>query len=132
MTKKATKAIADGALTLTFANDAIVAIALGDLPDSIKSQLAMHGLSQKVGDSYAGAETIDKAVACAAKVVEDLKAGNWTMRVAGSGPRITLLIEAIARIAGKTIEETSEVINELDDEQKKALRKAGGVKKVRA
>lgn len=131
--KKAKKAVEGSILTINFANDEIVAVDFNTLPQEIKLQLALHGLSQKVGDSYASAESVDDAVKAAKRVVEDLTAGNWSVRKAGEGaPRTTLLAEALARIANRTLEEAVEVIEELSEDQQKQLRKDPGVKQAMA
>lgn len=131
--KKAKKEINGTNLIISFANDKQLVVAFAELPDDIKTQLAMHGLSQKVGDSYASAETVEDAVSAATRVAEDLKAGNWSVRRAGEGsPRTTLLAEALARLAGRSIEEAMEVLNDLSEEDQKKLRQDPGVKKVMA
>lgn len=128
MAKKATKKIEGDILTIDFpAEGKTLTVDINELPPEIVSRLAMHGLSQKAGDSYAGAdegECYDKA----SGVVEDLKKGEWTSRVAASGPKATQLAEALAAATGKTIEEAAAKIESLDDEQKAALRKHPQIK----
>lgn len=51
-----------------------------ELSDVIKGNLALHGLSQKLGDAAAGRSGQD-AVDAIGKVWEGLKAGNWSVRV---------------------------------------------------
>ena len=67
--------------------------------DGIKTRLAMHGYSQKVGDSYAGAETIEESASRAQAVIDQLLAGEWSQaRASGTGaPRTTMLAEALSR-----------------------------------
>ena len=81
----------------------------------------MHGLSQKLGDSYAGADIAESFGRCSA-VAGDLKDGNWSTRVAASGPRTTQLAEALAAATGKTLEEAAAKLETLDEEGKKGLR----------
>ena len=131
MAKKATKSIEAQVLTIKFANDTVLVVRLTDIPEATIGQLAMHGLSQKIGDSYAGADSIDEASTAAGRVAEDLKAGNWSVRVAGSGaPRVTLLAEALAKLTNNSMEDSLEAVNELNDDQKKALRKDDRVKEA--
>ena len=87
----------------------------------------MHGLSQKLGDSYAGCEA-DEAFEKANGVATDLLAGNWSTRVAASGPRTTQLAEALAAATGKSVEEAATVLEQMDDDQKKDLRKHPQIK----
>lgn len=131
--KKAKKDIVGTVLTINFTDDTVVEVDFAKLPDAIKTQLALHGLSQKVGDSYASSESVTEAYQSAKRVADDLMAGNWSVRKAGEGgPRVTLLAEAIARIASRTVEEALEVIGALSEEEQKQLRGDAGVKKVMA
>lgn len=105
---------------ITFADGTAQSLSLNDLNDEIITRLALHGLSQKLGDSYAGAGTEDDPVAVATAavggVIENLMEGNWTQRATGtSGPRVTMLAEALSRATGKPVEECAELVNELKD-----------------
>lgn len=138
MAKKASKTVDNETVTIEFVNDATLSVALTELPKDILTRLACHGLSQKLGDSYAGAESAEDAHIAASRVAEELKAGNWTSaRASGTGAiRTTLLAEALARVASKatgsevTIEDAREVLEEMEDEQKKDLRKDPGIQRV--
>ncbi len=144
MVKKATKTVENGAVSIDFVNDSNLTVSLTDLPDEIKTRLACHGLSQKLGDSYAGAESVDDAYASACRVRDELLAGNWSApRASGGGAiRTTLLAEALARVATVglrstnpnadeiTVEQAREVLEEMDDDDKKSLRKDAGIQKV--
>ena len=133
MAKKATKSIEDNVVTVNFMDAAETKVkgALSDFSDEIVMKLALHGLSQKLGDSYAGAETIEAAIESAQRVLTDLQAGNWTAARAsgGGGVRTTLLAEALAAVASAktgreiTVAEAKEQLDSLSDEQKKAVRK---------
>ena len=91
-------------------------------------RLALHGASQKVGDSYAGAGADDVAdplaftQECVEETIKQLEAGDWRVGATG-GPRVSDLAVAIAQLTGKPIEEVSETLKTATDEQKKALRK---------
>ena len=128
MPKKVSKAIDGESLTITFADESKFATTLDTYPDDIKIKLAMHGLSQKLGDSCAGAEPEE----CADKinsVHNELVAGNWTSRVAGSStPRSTMLAEALAQVAEVSIEEAAAKLAEKSDEEKKAIRNHSQIK----
>jgi len=144
MVKKATKTVENDAVSIDFVNDTNLTVALTDLPDNIKSRLACHGLSQKLGDSYAGAESVEDAYAAASRVRDELVNGNWVAaRAAGGGViRTTLLAEALARVATVglhkndpnaeeiTTEQAREVLEEMSDDDKKDLRKDFGIQKV--
>jgi hypothetical protein len=136
MAKKATKTIDGNVVKLEFVDGTVVDFDLSSASDEIKTKLALHGASQKIGDSYAGAEDVETAIGAATRVRDDLIAGNWTAARAGGGGgvRTTLLAEALSRIASEqtgrevSVAEATEVIGEMSDEQKSALRKDSAVK----
>lgn len=140
MAKKATKSISEDGneITFDFADGDVenLNVKITDLNEAIVEKLAMHGLSAKLGDSYAGVDTVGEAREKAFGVWEDLVAGNWTTRVAGAGgPRVTQLAEALVRVAsgrGKelSLESAVEALGKMPDEQKKGLRKMGEIKKA--
>jgi hypothetical protein len=92
-------------------------------------RLAIHGASQKIGDSYAGAkESGTDPVAYAKEAVKDtieqLYANKWSVTRTGSGaPRTTLLVIAVSAVSGQSIEEVQTSIESLSDEEKAALQK---------
>ena len=128
--KKATKKVSDDSVTLNFTDETQIVAALASIPNEIKTRLCLHGLSQKLGDSYAGAESVADAFAAATRVLKDLVEGNWkTAREGGTGGvRTTLLAEALARVASAqtgeevTVEQAREVIEGMNDDEKKAVR----------
>ena len=122
MAKKAEKTIDGDIITIKFleTNEELV-VDINDIPAETISRLAMHGLSQKLGDSYAGADAAE-SFARADGVAGDLRDGNWSTRVAASGPRTTQLAEALAAATGKTLEEAAAKLETLDDDAKKGLR----------
>ena len=120
--KKANKRFEGDLLIIDFANEANLQADLNSFSDEIKHKLAMHGLSQKVGDSYAKAGDADEAYGYADRVVQDLLAGNWTTRSA-AGPKTTQLAQAVSVITGKTMEEVVTMLETMEDDAKKELRK---------
>ena len=128
MAKKATKKIEGDVITITFEEtNETLTVDINDIPADIQSRLAMHGLSQKLGDSYAGADA-GEAFGRANGVASDLKEGNWSTRVAASGPRTTQLAEALAAATGKTIEECAAKLETMDEDAKKGLRSHSQIK----
>lgn len=97
------------AATFTFANGHVLNVKLADIPAAIQARLVLHGLGQKVGDAYAGVKGIvDDAIENAESIVEMLKAGEWTERAEGVGPRPSMVAEAIAvalQKQGETVDE---------------------------
>lgn len=105
---------------------------LSKVNDSTKLNALMHGFSQKIGDSYAGAAKSENPLAYAKEAVKDtiaqLYAGDWRAAREGGGPRITDLAVALSRLTGKTAEESQAFVDTLDDDQKKAWKAKGKVK----
>lgn len=134
MAKNATKSVADDFTTVTFdfknPAESSVKVVLDDLPEEIIAHAAAHGISQKLGDSYASADNPQDAFERFTKVLEELQQGNWSAprQSGGGGARSVLVVEALARIAGKSLEEAQTVWDGLDDEKKKAVRAAADVK----
>lgn len=90
-------------------------------------RLALHGASQKIGDSYAGAkdsgeDPITYADAAVRETIEQLYQGKWSVTRTGSGaPRTSMLAQAFAAVKGITLEEAIEAVSGLTDEEKKVL-----------
>jgi hypothetical protein len=126
MARKTAKKIEGDVITISFPDaptDETVVVDLNNLPPTIVQRLAMHGLSQKLGDATAGAE-MDECLTRVQTVAEALKdPDGWTTRVPGSaGPRTTQLAEALAAATGKDVAEAAQIVSDLDDEGKKELR----------
>lgn len=136
MAKLASKTVNvdEGTIVFEFADEQNVVVSVNDIPKDMQKRSLLHGLSQKLGDSYSGAESPEAAREQLNKVLEAIKEGNWNVgRTGGEGtPRVGALAKALARATGKTIEEATEVIESMDDEQKKALRAHPEVKKASA
>jgi hypothetical protein len=60
------------------------------------AQLVLHGLTQKIGDAAAGKKG-DDALAAMQQVMDQLIAGNWTVRKAGTAGRDALARMMIAK-----------------------------------
>lgn len=82
--------------------------------EKVTVELAMHGASQKIGDSYAGANG-DFAAArkTAQSVIDNLYAGDWKAARAAGEPRITLVVEALAAATGQSIENATVVVQKI-------------------
>lgn len=122
----ASKSVAEDmtGVTIEFVDGEALSVTLAGLSDEIITHLALHGLSQKLGDSYSGEQDAAVARAKASGVAERLVNGDWrSVREGGGGGRITDLAQALASALGKTIEEAVAVIGEMDKGQKSGLRK---------
>lgn len=125
-----------GAVAFAFAGADTVEVTLDTFPAEIVTKLAVYGLSQKVGDSYAGIKDSAKAQEIATGLLETLTKGEWSVRIPGE-PRQTLLVQALARAASKakgeevTVEMAQEVLDSMDDDQRKALAKDPAIKQAK-
>lgn len=119
---------------------------LSKLPEAVVVRLAVHGLSQKIGDSYAGAGKAEDPIAYAdeaiRETIEQLLKGEWRVAsIAGAaGPKIGKLVRAVARAFGITVEAAASTFEDkemsLSEEEYKAfvktVRADAGVKKALA
>lgn len=131
----AKKIVDTTAKTVTFQidDDTSEIFQLDNVSPEMVIQLALHGASQKIGDSYAGAaaatENSDMTVADYVKSqvaggIEQLYNDDWSIRTGGSaGPRVTDLARALAELYNVTEAEAAEKVAEMDSDQKKAVRK---------
>lgn len=119
-------------VAFTSGEESIAAITLADLPADIVTRLAVHGLSQKIGDSYAGAASAERPFAYAVEAIKEtiaqLVKGEWRVAAVGGGPRATLLARAIARATGAALDSIMATIagkeEELSEDDYKAFLKA--------
>lgn len=113
-------------VVIKFPDESLLSLVLEKLSESVVTRLAVHGLSQKLGDSFAGAASEENPLTYAkervAAVIKQLTDGEWRVTGAG-GPRVTLLARALARATGQTLEAAIEVLTEkeaeLDNEETK-------------
>lgn len=107
----AKKAVAEdqSGVVFTFANGHVLTAVANDLPETVRTRLMLHGLSQKIGDSYASVKGIvDDAIENAESVYELLKNGEWSDRAEGVGPRPSMVADAIAEALRKQGEEVDD------------------------
>ena len=121
-----------GVIRFTFEGQEDVTIDVNALNDEMKFNRLVHGVSQTVGDSYAGAGKEENPNAAARQfakeTVEQLLAGV-VRASSGGGPRVTDLATVWATLSGETLENAVAFIDGLDDAAEKALR---GKPKVKA
>lgn len=124
MARIATKSVGIDRVVFTFLNGYEIQAVLTDFSEAMVIKLALHGLSQKVGDSYASAESIDEAIISANAVVQNLEADAWSTKVSRGGK----IVEALAAFSGKPLNECLEVYSKMDDKAKAVLRKHPSIK----
>ena len=96
-TKKATKVVdtTEKTVTFDFGAGSTFTAKLADMPEAIVTRLALHGIAQKLGDTYAG-DVADPEHEVRA-MFADLAAGNWSTRTPGE-PKTGLLVEALIKM----------------------------------
>lgn len=96
-----------GELKFEFYTGECLVASLRELDNAIVERLAMHGLEQKLRDSYAGAEP-EEAYGLAAKVWDRLLAGHWATPRSAGGSKGDILLRAmveLARRSGRPVDE---------------------------
>ena len=111
-------------VTIKFLEGESVTLLLEDIPEETIKRLALHGASQKLGDSYSGEDDIEVARARALGVANRLKQGDWkAVREGSGGSRISDLARALAAITGNTVEQSVAVIEDMDKAKRAGLRR---------
>lgn len=121
-----------GEVKFKFSDDSVETFTLANVSDAMIRRLALHGASQKIGDSYADAASETDPLAFAKESVKETiaqlyakdKGGLDTWRVGGGGgARTNDLAVATARATGQTLEDSIELVDAMSDDDKKAWRK---------
>lgn len=115
-----------GRAIIDFGNAGKLEARVTELPEEIRATLVLHGLAQKLGDSYAGISDPARARAAAESVLARLKAGEWRARhgdgSASVSPTVIELARAVARVKGISEEEALEKVQRLDRKSRNLLR----------
>lgn len=121
-----------GLVVFTFGNDKSVEIDSNRIPEETRKQLMLHGISQKAGDSYAGAKgNYAEAISAVESIRDQLYAGVWkAAREDDARPRLAELAEAIARIKSVALEAATAAVEKATDDQRKTWRSNAKVKAV--
>ena len=92
-------------LEFRFADKTVLTV--GEVHADCERAAAWHGKAQKIGDSGNKAESPEDYFESASAMLERLTAGEWVKPGESAGPRIGMLVEAIARAletAGETVD----------------------------
>lgn len=104
---------------------------IGDLnkfPEEIRHRLALHGLSQKVGDSVSNlSKTRDyhAAFGTMQEVVDNLEKGLWSVR---GGSSTSDLVAALAALSNEDTDTVQQAIDAASEEQVAEFRKNPAIK----
>lgn len=128
MAKIANKVMGEGFVRFEFADGKYLQCDAKNINGDIMTRLVLHGISQKVGDSYAGAESVKEARLMAEGVWRNLTNGLWAVKATRGGK----IVEALHRITGKPYDVCLEKWQGMDEAAQKALRKHADVKRVLA
>lgn len=120
MGKKYSVETAATVLSMSFAEGETISVDVASLPENVRQFLMLHGLKQKLGDAMAGKE-VAEGRGHVERIVAALTAGDVTVRTPGSA-KTSLLAEAIARATGQDVADVVESLEQLDDEQIKAVK----------
>jgi len=119
--KVANKVKFENGVSFEFEGDETYKVDLSEFSSEMLTQLAVHGLAQKLGDSYSNSESVHEAVEKFYGVLNNLREGVWNPgRSATSGG---IWVEAIARASGKPLAECAEMYSAKSKEEQKAIRK---------
>jgi len=85
-------------INFDFSNGATVRVDLAAVPKPMRAIATVRGLAEKIRDTYAGSETVEDAFAEAEDMLGRLMDGEWMSAREGGGPRMTMLLTAIAEV----------------------------------
>lgn len=128
-TKKASKEIIGRKVIFKWADETTDELSLDELSDEMIVRAALHGLSQKGGDSYSQSTSVAEAKAMFYEVKSAIYAGDWNRKGGASGG---IYVEALARATGNTIEDALIAWNKMDDATKAATKKHPDLKAAKA
>lgn len=127
-------------VTFDFGEAGEVVFDLSRVSPEMLTRLALHGASQKGGDSYASAKSATEGTdidpnewakgQCEA-AVEQVYNDDWSVRRAGGGSQITDLARALAEVMPDVSEaDAAERLSDATKEEKASLRKHPAIKAV--
>ena len=121
-----------GLVEFQFGNGKTLSCDSNKIPEETRKQLMLHGISQKVGDSFAGVKgNYAEGMQNAQDTIDQLYAGVWkAAREDDARPRLAELAEAIARIKQVPLEAATAAVEKGSDEQRKSWRSNAKVKAV--
>ena len=127
--KKAVVTVEGDELKFAIEGGEVYNLHLDNLSDDVKYKALIHGLKQKVCDSYAGVSLPRDVGEAISNVIVNLQNGTW------NGGRSTtggIWVEALARAADVALDEAAEKWNGMSDEVKKDVKANVDVKRAKA
>lgn len=118
--KIATKAKHKEGVCFKFEDGSITDVKLEDFTHEMVVELAIHGLSQKLGDSYASAMNVTEAIQKFQITLEHLEAGDFNSKARNSTGGV--LAEALQRATSKPMEDVIALLARMSEDDKKDLK----------
>ena len=117
----AKKMVTNEGLTFAWADETSTFIKWDDIPEAMKLRAFQHGMSQKLGDSYASSEgSVSTAKAKFDDVLKGIMEGDWNRKGGTTGG---VWVEAFAKAAGESIEDAMVAWDKLSDDERKEVKK---------
>ena len=88
-------------ITFDFVDGATEVVEFAKLPANVLAAAARHGISQKLGDTYAQHKNPEDAYDAFMAVLERLQAGEWMKERESAGPRTSMVLEAVVAVMEK-------------------------------
>ena len=112
------------ALIFKFADGDEHRVELSDFPEETLRAAAWHGISQKLGDSYAGAKDKDESAEdLYLDQLDALKRGDWVKQRESAGPRTSMVAEALHTVKPDkypTVEAAQEAVSAWSKDERAA------------
>lgn len=101
------------------------------IPEALLFKFAAHGAEQKLGDETAGLQDVDDAVIAVDELIDRLQKGEWSTKAVGSGLAGTsVLVQALMKMTGKTVEDVKKFLSGKSQADKIALRNNSKLKPI--
>jgi hypothetical protein len=106
-------------VVINFIDGNVIGCSLDDLPKEMLLRAALHGLQDKLRDSYSGAVSVEEAYGKCLAVKQSIESGAWRQGGRGDG----IWVDALILVSGREAGECREVWSGLSEEQRKAVKK---------
>lgn len=101
------------------------------LPDNLLTKFAAHGAEQKLGDEIAGLNDVEDCVLAVDELIDRLYNGEWSIKREANGMAGTsVLVRALVKHTGKTVEQIKQFLNGKSQAEKVALRNNPKIKPI--
>lgn len=114
-----------------FADGESATVGLDYFNEEMRLAFALHGISQKFGDAYASATTVQEAREAFDALYGQVMNGEWEKRrEGGKGKEEPLLVEALARIYQSTVEAVRPLVEAMKPAERRAMEADGEVARM--